>query len=336
MKLRTEIEKTPSDSRFMIGYEDSIMTVGSCFSDNIGQQFKNRFFDICVNPAGTLFNPCSIARSLRMIADLSHPRSTEELVMTTDDSLWHSLDFHGRFSSASPGRVLSLIEESVNEAHSFLKHCTRVFITLGSNHIYVDKRSGNVVANCHRLPAARFDHQTLSVGETADALEQSIQSIRDIAGNNCRVTFTVSPVRHTAYTLHGNNLAKSTLILAVDSVVSNHPDNVDYFPAYEIMMDDLRDYRFYDSDLKHPSATAIDYIFDILSGRYMSPDTISQAAGLMSLHRRLSHRPATDSLRALEQFRQTTADMARQLAAAMPPRVSQNILTTSKDELFNK
>lgn len=326
MKLRTEIESpSPSASKAPhLSYDDSILMVGSCFSDNMGQKLDERFFDVLVNPVGVLFNPVSIANTLEAIAAGSNP-TKEDLVFSPATGLWCSPDFHGSFSSINPNTVLERTHAAIHGAQQFLSRATKVFITLGSNHVYVSHTSGCVVANCHRLPANSFDHVELTLKECIRALHQCVDTIKANAATGCRVIFTVSPVRHTAYTLHGNQLSKAILQLAIDEVKDCYPDEIVYFPAYEIMMDDLRDYRFYADDLKHPSPMAIDYIFDYLSNYYMTPATRLMSANLYSLSRRLGHRPLTDNETLIKDFKNDTLAMACRLAGDLPARVASRI-----------
>ncbi len=325
MKFRTEIERHPSGCTPRLSYDDSILMVGSCFSDNIGKKFDERFFDVMINPAGVLFNPVSIANTLEMNATGSYPVSPEGLVFSRSTGLWCSPDHHGQFSSVNPDTVLSRIASSARQAADFMSRATRVFVTLGSNHVYVSRATGRVVANCHRLPADSFIHKQLSLDECVVALCRCVDTVKSFCAPSCHVFFTVSPVRHTAYTLSGNSLSKATLRLAIEEVISRYPDTACYFPAFEIMVDDLRDYRFYDDDLKHPSAVAADYIYDYLSSQYMNQQTLDISARLYSLSKRLNHRPLTDNQTHIQEFQHNTRELADRLAASLPPRVAARI-----------
>lgn len=336
MKLRTEIERPDgcSPAIMELTYNDSIMLIGSCFSDNIGSRLESRFFDVLINPAGPLFNPVSIANTLESIADRCYPQSVADLDFSENTGMWCSFDFHGKFSSARPENVLEKAKRCIDKSHAFLSEATAVFITLGSNRVFVNRRNGRVVANCHRMPDSVFERKTLSVDECIDAMCRCVESVKRVTAGDCRIIFTISPVRHTAYTLHGNSLSKATLQLAVDNVIEIYPDVTDYFPAFEIMIDDLRDYRFYADDLKHPSSLAVEYIYEYLVSRYMNEDTRRLSNKLFSLSQRLNHRPLTDNESLIREFYNTTFAEARQLAALLPPGAANKVINKC-NELFN-
>ncbi|MCH5347413.1 MAG: GSCFA domain-containing protein [Muribaculaceae bacterium] len=294
IKLRTEIEQPRGNRELTISHATPVMLVGSCFSDNMGRMLTERLFDTSVNPVGILFNPLSISRAISNIATLTYPTDVAKLVRTADDGVYHSLDFHGSFSSADPSEVLSATEGAIREANAFLKRASVLFLTFGSNHVYVHRADGQPVANCHRLPASHFVEQTLTLDECVEAMRSAITMARTV-NPNLKIVLTVSPVRHTAYTLHGNMLSKATLLLAADQIVTEMGGTVFYFPAFEILNDDLRDYRFYADDLKHPAEIAVRYIFDHLCMRYMSAETINFAERCRALTARLSHRPQSAS-----------------------------------------
>ncbi|MCH5245945.1 MAG: GSCFA domain-containing protein [Muribaculaceae bacterium] len=317
LKFRTEIESRATACQLTIDHSTPIMLIGSCFSDNIGRMLQSGLFCTSVNPVGILFNPLSIARSLEAIASGSYPTSVNELVSTADNGLYHSLDFHGAFSSAEPDNVLKSTKEAIINARDFLKQAAVLVVTLGSNHAYIHRERNHVVANCHRLPAADFEERILGVEECKDAILRAFNAARSL-NPDIRMVLTVSPVRHTAYTLRGNSLSKATLHIAIDEAIREYPQEIDYFPAYEIMIDDLRDYRFYAEDLKHPSELAVKYIFNKFQSRYMTKQTAEFARKCNSLTARLAHRPMTDATDATERFNNDTIRIANELTADAP------------------
>lgn len=318
LKFRTEIECRPNPiSATTINHTSSIILLGSCFSDNIGHMLSNRLFCTSANPVGILFNPFSIARSLEAIVSGAYPTSIDELEMTADNGMFHSLDFHGSFSSINPEKVLASAKEAILQSREFLQHASVLVITLGSNHVYIHRRRGHVVANCHRLPTSDFIEKTLSVDECREAISRAFTAARSL-NPAIKLILTVSPVRHTAYTLHGNTLSKAALHLAINDLIEENPADIDYFPAYEIMVDDLRDYRFYADDLKHPSELAVKYIYDQFEARYMDRATVEFALKCNMLTSRLAHRPMTDAANAVKRFNDETLKIAEALMKSAP------------------
>ena len=257
MKLNTPVEIKPLDKR--LTYKDSILFVGSCFADEIGRRCSERYFDTRVNPFGVLFNPCSISDCLGLLE--GYGINAEQCSFIPEDVIETSGGFcsfhhHGSMARPSAQEFLDNANKVLADASDFYYREGWVVVTLGTAFIYSDKETGNVVANCHKLPADRFERTMIDADQVYDALSQYVA-----ARPQRQWIFTVSPVRHLADGLHANTLSKSTLHLGVQKLVERYP-NAHYFPAYEILMDELRDYRFYADDMMHPSAQAADYIFD--------------------------------------------------------------------------
>ena len=257
MKLNTPVEIKPLEKR--LTYRDSILFVGSCFADEIGRRCTERYFDTRVNPFGVLFNPCSISDCLGLLE--GYGINAEQCSFIPDDVIETSGGFcsfhhHGSMARPTAQEFLDNANKVLADASDFYYREGWVVVTLGTAFIYTDKESGNVVANCHKLPADRFERTMISADQVYDALSQYVA-----ARPNRQWIFTVSPVRHLADGLHANTLSKATLHLGIEKLVNRYP-NAHYFPAYEILMDELRDYRFYADDMMHPSAQAADYIFE--------------------------------------------------------------------------
>ena len=257
MKLNTPVEIKPLDKR--LTYKDSILFVGSCFADEIGRRCTERYFDTRVNPFGVLFNPCSISDCLGLLE--GYGINAEQCSFIPDDVIETSGGFcsfhhHGSMARPTAQEFLDNANRVLADASDFYYREGWVVVTLGTAFIYTDKESGNVVANCHKLPADRFERTMISADQVFDALSQYVA-----ARPERQWIFTVSPVRHLADGLHANTLSKATLHLGVQKLVERYP-NAHYFPAYEILIDELRDYRFYADDMMHPSARAADYIFE--------------------------------------------------------------------------
>ena len=257
MKLNTPVEIKPLEKR--LTYKDSILFVGSCFADEIGHRCTERYFDTRVNPFGVLFNPCSISDCLGLLE--GYGINAEQCSFIPDDVIETSGGFcsfhhHGSMARPTAQEFLDNANRVLADASDFYYREGWVVVTLGTAFIYTDKESGNVVANCHKLPADRFERTMISADQVFDALSQYVA-----ARPERQWIFTVSPVRHLADGLHANTLSKATLHLGVQKLVERYP-NAHYFPAYEILIDELRDYRFYADDMMHPSAQAADYIFE--------------------------------------------------------------------------
>ena len=257
MKLTTPVQINPLDKR--LTYKDSILFIGSCFADEMGRRCTERYFDTRVNPFGVLFNPCSISDCLGLLE--GYGINAEQCSFIPEDVIETSGGFcsfhhHGSMARPTAQEFLDNANRVLADASDFYYREGWVVVTLGTAFIYTDKESGNVVANCHKLPADRFERTMIDADQVYDALSQYVA-----ARPQRQWIFTVSPVRHLSDGLHANTLSKATLHLGIEKLVNRYP-NAHYFPAYEILMDELRDYRFYADDMMHPSAQAADYIFE--------------------------------------------------------------------------
>ena len=253
LKLQTPVFIQPS--RVSVSLSNTVMVLGSCFADNIGSRMSDYGFNVCVNPFGTLYNPVSLANAVARL-ESGIPFSENDCVdMGAGAGLVCSFSHHTSFARPSREQFLSDANSSLEEAHRFWLKTNKVLITLGTSYCYRNLASGEVVANCLKRPAAEFSREMLSLGNVSILLDVLVSRHPDK-----QFIFTVSPVRHLSDGAHANQLSKSTLLLALDKLSLN-PD-VDYFPAYEIFMDELRDYRFYAEDMSHPSSQAVDYIWE--------------------------------------------------------------------------
>lgn len=304
MKFRTELQP---ESRLsgLIAHDTGIMLLGSCFSDNIGARLAGSLFDVSVNPLGTLYNPLSIRLALDRIIS-GRPLEATELV--TDGRMHHSFLCHSSLSSSSAEKALLTINGRLAGACEFLSRASVTIITFGTAWVYRLATTGEVVANCHKFPASMFDRRCLTVSEAAEAITAITESLLKV-NPEMKIILTVSPIRHLADGFHGNTLSKSTLHLAVNQVIGRYPESTFYFPAYEALTDDLRDYRFYAADLCHPSEQAADYIFDLFARSAFTPGAIKAAERCRAYSRRLAHRPLTDDTVAIEAFTRATAEL---------------------------
>lgn len=265
--FRTELQAEKALTS--ITHEDMVMLIGSCFAENMGEKFSAYKFNTLVNPFGILFNPASIAQSLDILTHNSFVFSQKKLHFHNDE--WFSFFHHGKFSNADLSECLDTINETLFSTRKQLQQTDYLILTLGSSIVY--RYQGNVVANCHKLPQKEFTRTLLSIDEIISVLLKSILKIKKF-NPNIKIIFTISPVRYIKDNMVENTLSKANLVVAVHRLLQQI-DNSFYFPAYEIMMDDLRDYRFYNSDMIHPCDVAIDYIWELFSKTFFDKQTWS-------------------------------------------------------------
>ncbi len=296
-----------------LNHRQHLLMLGSCFAENMGEWLRQHKFDVDINPFGTLYNPVSIAEAWVRIAE-GNPFTPDELFC--DHGLWHSYTHHSRFSKIDPTEALCEMNQRLSLAHDQLVQTQRLIVTWGTAYAFRLKSTGKVVANCHKQPAALFERVLLSVDEIVSLWRGIIQHIQ-AEYPACRILFTVSPIRHLSDGAHGNQLSKATLLLAVERLQQEF-DCCDYFPSYEIMMDDLRDYRFYDADMVHPSATAIAYISEVLSQSYLTDESREIARAWHKLRLAIEHRPLTEERNRYLAFLQNTLEKVEQFHRSYP------------------
>ena len=265
---------------FQIAPCERMLFVGSCFADRIGARFAEERFPVCVNPYGVMYNPASILH-------------TVERMMTVEGG------------------------ESRVEGKEF----KTVVLTLGTNHVYVEKATGEIVDNCQKRPQRLFDERVLTVDECAHYLERGI-SLLTQHYPDIRVILTVSPIRYRKYGFHGSQLSKATLLLAIEQVITSHlsPPNPQlyYFPAYELVLDELRDYRFYADDMLHPSAQAVEYIWQHLVDTCFSPEAKRYLEEWRPVKEALNHKPFNPDSAEYQAFIQKAKEQEAALAARYP------------------
>lgn len=287
---------------FPFAYADKIQTFGSCFAENLGSRLTDSRFDVDRNPFGILYNPASIARAIRLLIE-AKPYPATQLHM--HDHLTHSFDHHGCFSSPSPGETLEKINTRLAISARRIREAGRLIVTFGTAYVYRHKASGQVVANCHKMPGNLFDRHLLTAEAIVTEWETLLAELWEL-NPNVKILFTVSPIRHLKDGLHANQLSKATLLLAVDRLTSTHPDQLAYFPAYEIMMDELRDYRFYADDMLHPSAQAVDYLWNRFADTYLEKATRTVLNEWEEIRKALNHRPLYPESRSYQRFLEQT------------------------------
>ena len=288
MELRTTFPIESSKDK--ITYNDRVIFIGSCFASSIGSQMEMGHMPVMINPSGSVYNPVSVCNTLETI--------TKEKEFTLEDlhfyrGVWLSFYHYTDFSSEDSSTVLKKINNKSKDAYDFLKHTRFLFITFGTARVYEFIKSNLIVSNCHKIPADQFNSRLLSVDEIVTLWSEQLDKLQSNFPG-LKIVFTVSPVRHWKDGAHGNQVSKSVLFVAINELMK-HKTSPGYFPAYELLMDDLRDYRFYNDDMLHPSASAINYIWESFTGCYMDNSTLNTWKEIVKITKAFNHRLNTDS-----------------------------------------
>lgn len=270
----------------LIDYNSKITLLGSCFSDNIGKKLSYHKFQSVLNPFGILFHPKAIESVIKNA--ISKKEYTEEDLFFFNEC-WHCFEAHSKLSSSSKEQVLVELNKASASMNTALKSSTHIIITLGTSWIYRFLESGQIVANCHKVPQHKFKKELLSVTEINKSVSSIISLIREV-NPDINFIFTVSPVRHLKDGFIENQLSKSHLISALHQIIKIH-ENTFYFPSYEIMMDELRDYRFYKEDMIHPNQIAINYIWEKFYENWFSDEALNLKKQVLKIQRGLEHKP---------------------------------------------
>jgi hypothetical protein len=278
MKLKLNVDIAQDN---ILDYTDSFLLIGSCFSQNMGLRMKELQFKAIVNPFGIVYNPISILKSLRRITD-KHLFKAEELL--EHNNLFHSMEHHGVFSGLNSVSVLEQINSQIEEANKCLGKKPTLVLTLGTAHVYTHIKTNHVVANCHKIPNSQFSKRRLELSE----IEVALAEIRSLLPDS-NIIYTLSPVRHAKDGLVENARSKAILLQAIHNQVDKD-EKTYYFPAFEVMLDELRDYRFYKEDMLHPTQLAIDYIWQSFCSAYFNEKSRTFVDEAESLHKAMSHR----------------------------------------------
>jgi hypothetical protein len=270
-----------------ITYDSKIMLLGSCFAESMGGKFQYFKFHSTTNPFGIIFNPVSLAKMVE--------RCVQKNYFTEDDifyhnEIWHCFEVHSELSNPDKDVFLNSLNEIIDLTHTQLNDSTHIIITLGTSWVYRNIETKQIVANCHKVPQKLFSKELLSPEIIAQSIESILFTI-SVLNPNCKCIFTVSPVRHLKDGFSENTLSKAHLIAALHKTITHYPSPINYFPSYEIMMDELRDYRFYAEDLLHPNPTAIDYIWIQFQENYISESVFGLMNEICEVQRALQHRP---------------------------------------------
>lgn len=284
MEFRTKIEIPKSG--LAISHKSSMLMFGSCFIENIGKLLIDNKFNVNLNPFGVLYNPRSISQALRLLI--------EKKKFTVNDvfeykGLYHNFYHHSVFSNIDIDKCIGEINTKIEKSSVDLRQTDILFITFGTAYVFRSKKCNMVVGNCHKLPASDFDRYRLSVDDIAGDWESLIGELKQI-NPALQIIFTVSPIRHMKDGAHENQLSKSVLLLAIDKL-REKTDGLHYFPSYEIVLDELRDYRFYNDDMTHPNTMAIKYIWERFSDTYFSAEAHPVIEEWNKIYLALNHRP---------------------------------------------
>lgn len=270
-----------------IQFSDNILTLGSCFAENIGLRLQNLCYNQALNPFGIIYNPSAMAQAIKRLQQ-QHFFSEKDIFL--EKGVWQSFMHHSKFGAIAPQNTLNNINQAYEKGCLYFQKANYWILTLGTAWVYEFIETGQIVSNCHRQNPNNFKRFRLSIAQIVDNFSAILQTA--IAANtDFQCIMTVSPIRHIKDTLHGNQLSKSTLLLAIEELQNLFPKNIFYFPAYEIMMDDLRDYRFYEEDMLHPSKVAVDYIWSIFKENYLNTADESLRKQILQIQNAANHRP---------------------------------------------
>lgn len=284
MEFRTQI--LPKELKHKINYQKPCISIGSCFATNMGEKLLASKFNIVINPFGIIYNPVSIANAIIRSSQCQY-YNEQELIYFNQKFI--SFDHHGDYSSEEKNNCLEKINSALLKTNDTLKNASHLFITLGTAWVYHYLPKNKIVANCHKIPQKEFKKTILSSAEIKSALRKAIDECRKI-NNSINIVFTLSPVRHLNDGFTENQLSKSILHFAIQQLI-NEIENCNYFPAYEIMMDDLRDYRFYKEDMVHPNDIAIQYIWEKFCNTAMEKNTLLAINKIEEIKKAVLHKP---------------------------------------------
>ncbi|RXG11747.1 GSCFA family protein [Leeuwenhoekiella aestuarii] len=311
MNLQTKIPLKPSANQ--LDYDSKVLLVGSCFVEHIGAKLEYFKFQNLVNPFGILFQPEAIARFFEAVET---QKQFTESDLEKVNGLFVSLDAHSELGATTTESAVNQLNTAIQEAFAMLQNASHLVITLGTAWGYRHKEQGNVVANCHKIPQKEFQKELTSITEVEAALLRVLSAVENL-NSKASVIFSVSPVRHLKDGFVENQRSKAHLIAAVHSILAKNK-RVEYFPSYEIMMDELRDYRFYDRDLIHPNPLAVDYIWERFLAVYLSPQAKKTIDQVEEIQRGLAHKAFNPDSVAHQKFLQKLDDKIKALQAEVP------------------
>lgn len=312
MQFRTQIPVAVTS--YMIDYQSEILSFGSCFAENIGEKFEYFKFRSHVNPFGIIFNSVSLEKVIRR--SIAKDYFTEKDIFEHNE-LWHCFEVHSELSNPDKEIFLTNLNRLIDDTNQLINSSSHFVITLGTSWVYKHLDSDEIVANCHKVPQKQFIKELLSV----EAVEQNLENITSLitsVNSGAKFIFTVSPVRHSKDGFVENNVSKSHLIAAVYKIINNKITVAEYFPSYEIMMDELRDYRFYTEDMLHPNVFAIDYIWSRFSENYINPNEFTVMEKVSDVQKAIRHRPFNPDSASHQKFLENLNQKINTLAQDYP------------------
>ncbi|TWO34468.1 GSCFA domain-containing protein [Seonamhaeicola sediminis] len=312
MNLQTKIPLSKQSTN-LIDYNSNILLLGSCFVENIGAKLQYFKFQSVVNPFGILFHPKAIEA---LVENTLQNKFYSEEYLFFNNEQWHCFDVHSKLSNTSKERLLSDLNKQISLTNKQIHESTHLIITLGTAWVYRYIKTNKIVANCHKLTQKAFDKELLSVDEIIGSLRSIVDSIRDI-NTSASIIFTVSPVRHLKDGFIENTLSKAHLVSAIHEFLNQKSlsgnDNLSYFPSYEIMMDELRDYRFYKEDMIHPNQTAVDYVWEKFVTVWIASHTKKTMGEVDAVQKGMLHKPFNPDSEAHKKFLKNLSKKKQQL-----------------------
>jgi len=303
----------PEPSPWNITHRDKVMLLGSCFSQHIGVSLKNAGFQVLSNPMGTLFNPDAIGKTLNMMCRKKLFRAKD---FFERNGIFYSFDSHGDFSGTDKDQLIHDANTAISGARDFLHDTQILFLTFGTAWVYNLKETNKTVVNCHKVPSKEFTKRKLGVNEIVSDMSVVLNRLQQV-NPKLKVVFTISPVRHLADGFVENQWSKSTLNIALHELVRRF-DHCSYFPSYELVIDDLRDYRFMEKDLVHPSDTAVQYVWKAFSEVYFSSETKKLVGEVEAWMKDKAHRPVHPDSTEFKKFQKHLAEKESDLKKRLP------------------
>lgn len=312
-KFYTEVDVP--NFRWQTGYEKKNLYIGSCFTENIGNRMAELSYNVDINPFGILYNPISVGNSLKFLVDKKNFDKTE---LVEAGGLWHSFYHHGRFSSPNPEESILKINERIKYSADYLLNADFLFITFGTAWVYQYKNTGETVSNCHKIASKEFQKKRLTVNEIVEFVNPVLIKIMQV-NPKIKVVFTVSPIRHWSDGAVENQRSKATLILAIDELIrNNNQHNLSYFPAYEIVIDELRDYRFYAEDMIHLTEVAVTHIWEKFNECLIDRKSREIAKRINKILLAKKHRPIHQNTNDFKNFLKLTINQIDKITEEFP------------------
>lgn len=311
--MQFNLNYNPPISDNKISHTDEVLFIGSCFSENISERLIGLKFPITSNPFGIVFNPKSIEVSLNRVLEKKY---FNEFDVFEKEGIWFSLEVHSSITKSTKKELVDSLNQTIDLWHDKIKASKYLFITLGSAFAYRNKSSDNIIANCHKLPTNQFDKELLEISVIAADYQNLIHKLQQL-NSQLQIVFTVSPVKHLRDGVVENNLSKAVLIQLVHQLV-NQNSGCTYFPAYELVNDDLRDYRFYDSDMAHPNKQAVEYVWEKFSNSFFSDETKKINEKILDIIQAFNHKPFNNNTESHLKFLRAFKDRSMELKAQFP------------------